>query len=115
MNPPPKPTDPSIAAAEGKLARLGVQVDTMQAVLVRLLQDVVDAETRLQDTHAAQLVEANEQLVLAALASQAEADTIAQALTEAVQSGGLDALTRLPNRSMLLDRFTQAAVEDPHD
>ena len=112
MNPPPaEPIDPSLAAAEGKLARLGVQVDAMQAVLVRLLQDVVDAETRLQDTHAAQLVEVNEQLVLAALASQAEAEAAAQALTEAAQASGLDALTRLPNRTMLLDRFVQAVAQ----
>ena len=67
------PTATPVALAEGKLARLGVQVEAMQALLVRLLQDVVRAESRLDRSQAAQLVEANEQLVVAALSSQADA------------------------------------------
>ena len=108
MNPTPDPNDPSVADAEGELARLGVQVEAMRALLVRLTQDVVCAEARLDQTQAAGLVEVNEQLILTALASQADAAGAAQALQDAVQSAELDALTQLPNRTTLLDRFAQA-------
>jgi len=108
VNPTPDPNDPSVADAEGELARLGVQVDAMRALLVRLTQDVVCAEARLDQTQAAALAEANEQLILAALANQADAEAAAQALQDAVQSAELDALTQLPNRTTLLDRFAQA-------
>ena len=55
--------------AESRLARLGVQVEAMQAVLVRLLQDVVRAELRLERSDVGQLREANERLVVAAHAA----------------------------------------------
>jgi len=110
VNEDPGPTDQSVAEAEAKLARLGVEVEAMQALLVRLLQDVVRAESRLDQSQATQLVEVNEQLVLAALTSQSDAEAAAQALEQAAQSTVLDALTRLPNRSALLDRFAQAAA-----
>jgi diguanylate cyclase (GGDEF)-like protein len=108
VNPTPDPNDPSVAHAEGELARLGVQVEAMRALLVRLTQDVVRAEARLDQTQAAALVEANEELILAALANQADAEGAAQALQDAVQSAELDALTQLTNRTTLLDRFAQA-------
>jgi diguanylate cyclase (GGDEF)-like protein len=111
LSPGPEPAGPSAAQAQAELARLGVEVETMQAVLVRLLQDVVDAEARLVDTHAAQLVEANERLVLAALTSHDQAQAAVRALAEAEHSAALDALTRLPNRTTLLDRFAQALAQ----
>ncbi len=98
MNP-----DPSIEP--GTLAD---QVEAMRAVLIRLLQDVVEAETRLDGAQSSQLLEANEQLVLAALRNQSDADTATQALQEVSRSVGLDPLTHLPNRVLLLDRFGHA-------
>ena len=108
MNQTPDPADQTVADAEDELARLGLQVDAMRALLVRLTQDVVCAERRLDQSQAAGLVEVNEQLVLAALTSQADAEGAAQALQDAVQSAELDALTQLANRTTLLDRFGQA-------
>jgi diguanylate cyclase len=108
VNPQPDPTDGAVASAEGKLSRLGVQVEAMQAALVRLLQDVVRAERRLEQNQVAQLVEANEKLVLAALASRTEAETVSAALDEAAHAAVLDELTRLPNRAALVDRCAQA-------
>jgi len=102
------PTDTPVAQAEAKLARLGVQVEAMQALLVRLLQDVVRAESQLEQTQVAQLVQVNEQLVVAAMSSQDMAETAAMALDEAEQSAVLDALTRLPNRTALVERGRQA-------
>jgi signal transduction histidine kinase len=86
----PEPKDPSVAEAEGELARLGVQVEAMRALLVRLTQDVVSAESRLDQTQAAALAEVNGHLILAALTSQTDAEVAAQALQDAVQSAELD-------------------------
>lgn len=101
-------SDPATAAAAQELAGLNRRVESMRAVLVRLLQDVVEAERRLDGSQVAQLLEANEQLVVTALSAQTEAETAAGALDEAARVGGLDALTGLPNRALLLDRLAQA-------
>jgi diguanylate cyclase (GGDEF)-like protein len=100
---------------EARLARLGVQVDELQAVMVRLLQDLVRTEARLETDHAAQLVAANEQLVLAALNSQTQAEAAAESLKAAAQASALDPLTQLPNRSTLQDRFVQAVAHARRD
>lgn len=105
-NPPAKsPID-----AEAQLVRLNAQVAAMRAVLVQLLQEVVVAESRLDSTQASQLLEANEQLIVSALGAQTDADTAAGALDEASRVGGLDPLTGLPNRTVLLDRVEAAIL-----
>lgn len=109
MNPDPSDLgDGSIADAQDELVRLGVQVEAMQVLLVRLLQDVVKAEARIDAAASAPLVEANEKLILAALSSEAKAETATLALEAVEKSAGLDALTKLPNRMTLLDRLDQA-------
>ncbi len=94
--------------ARDDFERIERKVESARALLVRLLQEVVVAESRLSNNQAQRIVEANEQLVVAALHSQAEADTAAMALSEAAHSAEIDALTQLPNRTLLLDRFSQA-------
>lgn len=110
----PAPPLPAISAAQAesaaKLVRLGVQVHEMQALLTRLLQDVVQADTRLEHADPARLVQANEQLLLAALNSRDQADAATQALRQAERSTLVDPLTHLPNRTALLERFVQAAA-----
>ena len=107
---PLTPPDNAVADAQSRLAELGVQVDAMQALLVRLMQDVVREEKAGDDRRAARLVEVNEKLVVAAMAAQADAEAAARALKQAPQASLLDALTRLPNRTALLDRFEQAVA-----
>jgi hypothetical protein len=51
--------------AAGDLTRLEDQVRAMRSVLVRLLQDVVIAESQLDNGRAHLLVQANEELVVA--------------------------------------------------
>jgi len=69
----------------------------------------VRAERRLDQSQTAGLVEVNEQLVLAALTAQTDAEAAAaQVLEDAVQSAELDALTQLANRTTLRHRFVQA-------
>lgn len=81
---------------------------------MRLRQQVIDAESRLDSRREAQLVEANEQLVVSALSARIDADTCAETLQEMSRSLGLDALTGLPNRALLLDRFAQAIAHAHH-
>ena len=98
----------SKASAEQDVARLGGQIEAMRAVLIRLLQDVVRAENRLDSNQTTQLVAANEQLVVAALEAQTHAMSTAAALDRVARSAELDTLTQLPNRVLLLDRLTHS-------
>lgn len=98
-------------AAERNLTRVQGKVAAARAVLLRLLQEVVVAEARLSHGHATQathVMEANEQLVVSALLSQADARAARQALSEAPRASDIDPLTQLPNRLLLLDRLTHA-------
>ena len=104
MNTPldPSPGTPEQAARD--LARVQKKVDSARALLVRLLQELVVAESQLGRNQPALMLEANEQLVLASLRHQAEAEAAVQALKTASRVAGLDPLTQLPNRALLLDR-----------
>lgn len=108
MDPVPDPAEAAILTAANDLARVQGKVEAARALLIRLLQDLVVAESRLSNNQAAQMLEANEELVAAALRSQADADTSARALREVSRSAELDALTQLPNRVLLRDRFAHA-------
>jgi diguanylate cyclase (GGDEF)-like protein len=70
-------------------------------VLVPLRQEMVDAGH-------SQLVAANEQLVLAMMRAQTDAETAARTLDEVSRHLEHDALTDLPNRMLLLDRLARA-------
>ncbi|MDO9286715.1 MAG: diguanylate cyclase [Aquabacterium sp.] len=105
---PDRPDAADAAAAERHLSRVQGKVVAARAVLLRLLQEVVVAEARLSYSQAAQVMEANEQLVVSALLSQAEAQAARRALEEAPRTTDTDPLTQLPNRLLLRDRLTQA-------
>ena len=91
-----------------ELSILDARTVQARAELARLERDIVEAEDRLDRSEAAQLLEANEQLVLGILRVRTEAETTASALGAASRSAELDVLTRLPNRVLLRDRLTQA-------
>ncbi|MBC7781304.1 MAG: diguanylate cyclase, partial [Proteobacteria bacterium] len=95
-----------VAALE--LSGLRREAEEARAVLARLQQDVLAAEAHLGAVASAQLVAANESLVLAALDAHAEAEAATKAMLEASRAAGIDPLTQLPNRVLMLDRFTQA-------
>lgn len=104
-----------MSEAEAHLARLNAQVAAMRSVLVQLLQEVVAAENRLDGSQANLLVEANEHLIVSALDAQVEVETAHGALDEASRVVGLDPLTGLPNRTVLLDRLeTAIAIAKRH-
>jgi len=104
----PPGKDGSSAKATRELVSLQAQIEAARAVLIRLLQDTVLVESPLGGSPAAQLVEVNEQLVIAALSAQADAQTAAQALIDVARASVLDPLTKLPNRALLFDRLTHA-------
>ena len=98
----------SAAGAARELAELNSSIDAARLELARLQHDVEDAESQWGSNHAAQLLEANEHLVLASMRAQAEAESANDALNEVSRSAELDGLTTLPNRVLLLDRFAHA-------
>jgi len=84
------------------------QAREAQALLERTRAKLAAAQHELDDTRAARLVEANERLVLATLASQRAADASARALEEVSHAAALDPLTELPNRVLLRARLAVA-------
>ncbi len=108
MDEQPTPLTPAVASAEQELAQITQRVEAMRAVLVRLLQDVVRAESFLDHNQSVQLLEANEQLVLTALDAQIDSESALQALDAAARTSGLDPLTQLANRGLAFDRLEQA-------
>ena len=102
--------DESAAAAQAarELARLRTQAEQVRAALVRLRQQVSEAKSQTDSSREAQIVEANEQLLRSALSARIDADASAHMLQEMSRTLRLDALTELPNRLLLLDRFAQA-------
>jgi len=112
MNKPARSELGMVASAEDELSMLQFEVAQARATLGRLQGDIAEAEQQLDSHPSAQLLEANEHLVTAALRAQAAAETAsetaAQALKEATRSAELDALTQLPNRLQLMDRLVQA-------
>ncbi len=103
----------AVAKAERELAQLRQQAEEERATLTRLRRDVVEAENSLDDSRldgsqSALLIEANEELVAAAMHARSAADASSLAFEALSRSAGLDALTALPNRARLLERFSGA-------
>lgn len=71
-----------VAAATRTLALLNQQADAVRAELLALRQDLARVERDFTGVPAAQLLEANEQLVLGAMRAQAIADTARRRLLE---------------------------------
>ena len=100
------PNDAATAAHD--LAQLETQIVAAQARLAALRKDVSAAESQLANSHVALLLESNERLVVAAMRAQTDAVTTAIALDDMAQAAERDPLTQLPNRLLLLDRFSHA-------
>jgi len=97
--------------ASHELTLLYAKVDAARKLLAGLQRDLRDAQGQLGSSHVAQLLEANEHLVLAMLQVQADAESTARMLKQVSRSAELDTLTELPNRGLMLDRFSRAAAD----
>ena len=94
--------------AKRALAALQAQADAVRAELARLRRDLSQAQEEFSEMRAVQLLEANEQLLLAALQADAIARTAVGNLDELTRSGQRDALTDTPNRISMGKRLDSA-------
>lgn len=99
-----------VAAAVHALALLDRQAAGLRAELASLRRDLSQAQQALAESHPAQLLEANEHLVLAALQAQGLADQAMSSLGDLSRASQHDALTATPNRALVLDRLDQALL-----
>jgi len=97
-------------AAAHALALLDRQAASLRAELARLRRDLSQAQQALADSRPVQLLEANEQLTLAALQAQGVADQAISSLGDLSRSSQYDTLTTTPNRALVLDRLDQALL-----
>jgi diguanylate cyclase (GGDEF)-like protein len=84
------------------------QTLSLQAELLRLQRELEDVKQAFSQAHSADLVEANEQLVLAALQAESVAESASLTLHDLTRASQRDALTNLPNRALLMDRLENA-------
>jgi diguanylate cyclase (GGDEF)-like protein len=105
------------AAAEAarESSRIRAEIDASSAELAGLRLELAAARLQLVSGSSAHLVEANEHLVLAALAARRSADDSEQTVRELTEAAQLDALTGLPLESVLRDRLERALVQAQQD
>ncbi len=97
-----------VAASARTLALLNEQVASARAELATLQRDLAQARRDFSGTRPVELLEANEQLVLAALQAESLAATAVSDLDQLTHSSQRDALTGTPNRALMLDRLETA-------
>lgn len=97
-----------VAEATHTLALLNEQADGMRAELSRLQRELEQLPRDSSGTRSTRLMEANEQLVLAAIRAEAVAELAVSNLGELARSSQRDVLTDTPNRTVMLDRLEKA-------
>lgn len=102
------PVPPKLAEAQRTLALLQAQADGVRVQLSELRRDLEQVQQEFSGTRGAQLLEANEQLVLAALHAETIAETAVSNLDDLARTSQRDPLTGLPNRGLMLDRLDKA-------
>ena len=90
------------------LAEIRAETATVRAALAALREQQARLQQAMNESRAAQLREANEHLLLAALQAQAVADTARHEIDILTRMTQRDILTGLPNRALMLDRLENA-------
>jgi diguanylate cyclase (GGDEF)-like protein len=104
-----RPSDQGLVlAARQTLALLGKQANGLRAEIAALQRDLAQAKEDFDDTRAAQLLQANEQLILSALRARELAETAMADLGALARTSQFDELTETPNRALMLDRIETA-------
>ncbi len=101
-------TTEKIAVATQTLAQLRQQEATLRTELGRLEDEIAAAHEVLNGNLPAEIVEANENLLLAALRSETLADRAFNELEELTRTSQHDGLTGTPNRALMQDRMEHA-------
>jgi signal transduction histidine kinase len=109
------PDPKQVADATGVLALLQDQADSVRAELLGLRQELAQAEREFSATRGAALLEANQQLVLAAMRAQAIADTASSKLDELVRSGVSAGLGSVSTHSSLPGIEQEDDIRDLRD
>jgi diguanylate cyclase (GGDEF)-like protein len=104
-----------IASESRMLALLTAQTARTRAELVKLRNDVDEAQRDLEKVQLgfiaacnAHVRDANERLIIAALESETKAEIAANEYDELSRSSQRDALTDTPNRTLMQDRLSKA-------
>jgi len=96
------------AATRRSLALLNAQADAVRAELAGLRRDLAKAKDELSGLRTTQLLEANAELVQAAVHADSVAQTAVSTLDELARSTQHDELTGAPTRALMLDRLETA-------
>ncbi len=102
------PDDHEVVAAARALVLLEEQAQGLRTELLRLRQDLAQVQEEISGCRAAQLLEANEQLVLTALRAQQIAESAVSNIGELARTAQRDALTDTPMRALMRDRMDSA-------
>ena len=103
-----RPDERGVAEVTHMVALLDARAADIRAELLQLREQLHDVENDLSKSQAAQLQEANQKLVLAALRADTIAETAVASLAALTASKQHDLLTGLPNRALGLDRLANA-------
>jgi diguanylate cyclase (GGDEF)-like protein len=90
------------------VAELQQQAEQLRADIARSRRELASVRREFDATHAAQLMEANERLVQAAMHAEAIAEAATGHLDQLARASQRDALTDTPNRALMLDRLENA-------
>ncbi|AOF82636.1 diguanylate cyclase domain protein [Methyloversatilis sp. RAC08] len=96
------------ASAGATAAQFEAHTRALKAELTRLQRELDDLKHGFNATQAADLLEANENLVLAALQAEAIAESATLTLDELARNSQRDPLTGTPNRGLMNDRLDSA-------
>lgn len=97
-----------VTDAARTLALLNEQADGVRAELFELRRDLLVVDREFNKTRTADLLEANERLVLAALHAEAIAEAASSNALKLAHASQRDDLTGTPNRTLMLDRLENA-------
>ncbi len=99
----------AVEQATRELAQLRQQTLDARIDLAQVQLDLLATQGRLLESHKAeQLLEANGNLIVAALRAQTETEQAKRELQDLAQMAELDALTGLPNRKLFGERMARA-------
>ncbi len=102
------PTERELASAHQALASSRLEVGALRSEVAALRLALARDHQDTSSIAAADMLEANEHLVLAAVSAATRAETAKSNLADLTQSSQHDALTGTPNRMLMLDRLEKA-------